>query len=283
MFKYFDAHTHVHFAAFKDDWREAVERALGAGVWFTTVGTQRDTSRGAVETARAFPEGVYAAIGLHPVHTDRSFHDAEELGAGGDDEGFTSRGEQFDPAYYKELALDPRVVAIGECGLDYFHIEGDVDGKKRLQKDAFEAQIALAHDVKKPLMIHCRNAFPDLIEMLAARRASLNDIPGVIHFFTGTPEDAKRLLDLGFGFTFGGVITFARSYDEVLKTLPMDRIFSETDAPYVAPEPYRGKRNEPAYVVEAVKKLAAIKGVSVEDMATAIRANAARVFGIQAD
>lgn len=281
MFKYLDAHTHVHFAAFKDDWREAVERALAAGVWFTTVGTQKDTSRGAVETARAFPEGVYAAIGLHPVHTDRSFHDAEELGAGGDEKGFTSRGEQFDPAYYKELALDPKVVAIGECGLDYFHIGGDVDEKKRRQKEAFEAQIVLAHEVKKPLMIHCRDAFPALIDMLAANRASLNDIPGVIHFFTGTPDDAKRLLDLGFGFTFGGVITFARSYDDVLKMLPVDRIFSETDAPYVAPEPYRGKRNEPAYVVEVVKKLAEIKDVPVEDMAAKIRENAERIFGIK--
>lgn len=281
MFKYFDAHTHVHFAAFKDDWREAVARALAQDIWFVTVGTQKDTSRAAVEAANSFSEGVYAAIGLHPVHTDRSFHDAEELGAGGDEKGFTSRGEQFDPAYYKELALDPKVVAIGECGLDYFHIEEDAEEKKRRQKEAFEGQVALAHEVNKPLMIHCRDAFPDLIDMLVANRDSLNNIPGVIHFFTGTPDDAKRLLELGFGFTFGGVITFARSYDETLKMLPVDRIFSETDAPYVSPEPYRGKRNEPSYVVEVVKKLALVKGLSIEEMAAQIRENAARVFGVK--
>lgn len=280
MFKYFDAHTHVHFAAFKDDWRETVQRALEQDTWLLTVGTQQQTSRGAVETARAFAEGVYAAVGLHPTHTDKSFHDEKELGAPEGSGGFTSRGEQFDPAYYKELALDPKVVAIGECGLDYFRIEGDLEGKKRRQREAFEAQIALAHEVRKPLMVHCRNAFDDLIGMLDERRAALAPEPGIIHFFTGTAEDAKRLLELGFSFTFGGVVTFARDYDAALAMLPIENILSETDAPYVSPAPYRGKRNEPAYVAEVVKKLAGLKGVGVEEMAEAIRANAKRVFGI---
>jgi TatD DNase family protein len=276
--KYFDAHTHAHFSAFKDDWREVIQRALDQGVGLINVGTQKDTSRVAVETAHAFLEGVYAAVGLHPVHTDKSFHDAQELGATDDAKGFTSRGEQFDPAYYKELALDPKVVAIGECGLDYFRIEGNIDEKKQRQKEAFEAQIALAQEVKKPLMVHCRDAFADLIDILAAHRGKFASEPGAIHFFTGTADDARKLLDLGFSFTFGGVITFARSYDEVLKMLPLDRILSETDAPYVSPEPYRGKRNEPAYVIEVVKKLAEIKGLDVEEMAKAILANTHRVF-----
>jgi TatD DNase family protein len=280
MFKYFDAHTHAHFSAFKDDWRDVIQRALDGGVGMINVGTQKDTSKGAVETANFFPAGVYAAIGLHPVHTDKSFHDAQELGATDDAKGFTSRGEQFDFAYYRELAMDPKVVAIGECGLDYFRIEGDIEEKKRIQKEAFEAQIALSVEIKKPLMIHCRDAFSDLIEMLQVNRSKLAAEPGVIHFFTGTPENAKDLMDLGFSFTFGGVITFARSYDETLKMLPVDKILSETDAPYVTPEPYRGKRNEPSYVIEVVKKLAEIKGISVEDMAMTIRANAKRVFGV---
>lgn len=278
--KYFDAHTHAHFSAFKDDWREVIQRALDQGVGLINVGTQRDTSRVAVETARAFPEGVYAAVGLHPVHTDKSFHDAQELGAEDDAKGFTSRGEEFDAAYYKELALDPKVVAIGECGLDYFRIEGDVDQKKLRQKQAFEAQILLAHEVQKPLMIHCRDAFADLIEVLAEHRAQLAAEPGVIHFFTGTAGDASRLLDLGFSFTFGGVVTFARDYDDVLRAMPLDRVLSETDAPYVTPAPYRGKRNEPAYVVEVVRKLAEVKSVSVEEMSAATLANARRIFGV---
>ena len=280
--KYFDAHTHAHFAAFKDDWREVVARALAEDVWMVTVGTQKDTSRGAVETAHAFPEGVYAAVGLHPVHTDRSFHDANELGGSDEAKGFTSRGETFDPANYLELARDPKTLAIGECGLDYFHIEGDageVEQKKKKQKTAFEGQIALAREVGKPLMVHCRDAHDDLIDMLRALRASLPPRPGIVHFFTGSVAQARALADLGFAFTFGGVITFARNYDEVITMLPTDRILSETDAPYVTPAPYRGKRNEPRYVIEVVKKLAALKGLSLGEMQAAIWANARKTLG----
>ena len=226
-------------------------------------------------------DGVYAAIGLHPIHTSKSYHDAQELGGGEAAKAFTSRGEVFDADVYRPLALHPKTVAIGECGLDYFHLTMRPSAESRemqvkKQKDAFLAQIAFAHEVKKPLMVHCRNAFPDLIEMLGSAARDLR--PGIIHFFTGTPDEAKKLLDLGFSFTFGGVITFARSYDEIVKMIPLDRILSETDAPYVAPAPYRGKRNEPAYVVETVKKLAELKGISVEKMAGQISENAARIF-----
>ncbi len=285
---YFDAHTHAHFAAFEKDWKEVIDRALEAGVRLINVGTQKDTSRRAVEVAHEYKEGVYAAVGLHPIHTEKSFHDSQEFGTFSHSQecenvGFTSRGEDFDYEYYKKLAEDPKVVAIGECGLDYYRIEQMANSKEQIpkQRKAFEAQIKLAHDVKKPLMIHCRNAFSDLIGTLKAKSSQLKtDSPGVIHFFTGTTEDAKQLLNLGFSFTFGGVITFARDYDEVIKAIPTDRILSETDAPYVAPVPYRGKRNEPAYVVEVVKKLAEIKNVSVEEMKNQIWENARRIFGI---
>ncbi len=117
---------------------------------------------------------------------------------------------------------------------------------------------------------------------LKANSSKLKASPsGVIHFFTGTPDDAKKLLDLGFSFTFGGVITFARNYDEAIKMIPLDRILSETDAPYVSPVPYRGKRNEPAYVIEVVKKLAELKNVSVEEMKNQIWENARRIFNLQ--
>jgi TatD DNase family protein len=279
---FIDAHTHAHFAAFKDDWRQVIERALQANTWVVNVGTQKDTSRSAVETAHAFERGVFAVVGLHPVHTSKSFHDAKELGDTADAKGFTSRGEEFDPINYEELAIDEKVVAIGECGLDYFHIEGDLKEAKERQRDAFLGQIALSKRVEKPLMIHCRNAFPDLIEILENSKSSLNKEPGIIHFFTGTKNDAERLADLGFAFTFGGAITFARDYDETIKLLPAERILSETDAPYVTPVPYRGKRNEPMYVIEVVKKLAELKGVSVETMAEHIWNNALRILpGLQ--
>lgn len=276
--KLIDAHTHAQFHAFAGDSREVMDRALRAGVWLINAGTQIDTSRKAIAVAEKYPEGVYATVGLHPIHTSKSFHDAQELGDTPDAKGFTSRGEEFDPTVYKKLAVNPKVVAIGECGLDYYHVE-DEDAKRK-QKEAFLEQISLAKETAKPLMIHCREAFPDLIDALSASRSMLNDPPGVVHFFTGTPEDAKTLLGMGFAFTFGGVITFARNYDETIKMLPMDAVLSETDAPYVAPVPHRGKRNEPAYVVEVVKKLAELKGMLLEQMAETTFNNAKRIFKI---
>lgn len=275
--KYIDAHTHAHFAAFKEDYKEVTQRALKAGVTVVNVGTQKDTSARAVEVAHEFEKDVWAVVGLHPIHTEKSFHDAKELGSGGDENGFTSRGEDFDYEYYKKLALDPKTVAIGECGLDYFRLGEET---KEKQKEAFLKQIELAQDVKKPLMIHCRDAFADLITILRENENKLNEKPGIVHFFSGTLEEAEKLLNLGFYFTFGGVITFTRSYDDVIKMIPMGRLLSETDAPYVTPEPYRGKRNEPMYVVYVVRKLAELKGVTEEEMAEQIWRNATEVFGL---
>ena len=292
---FFDAHTHVQFAAFENDWKEVIDRALAENTWLINVGTQRDTSRRAMEMAHLFPEGVYATVGLHPIHTEKSYHDVKELGGdpsthstkaqGGEQgrttsSGFTSKGEEFDYNTYKMLAHDKKVVAIGECGLDYYRL--GVETKKK-QKAVFLKHIKLALEVKKPLMIHCRQAFDDLIEILNSKYSILNSPPGVIHFFTGTPDDAGKLLNLGFSFTFGGVITFTRDYDEAIKFIPPDRILSETDAPYVAPVPYRGKRNEPAYVIEIVKKLAELKNVSVEEMESHILENAKNVFRIEVE
>ena len=290
MSGFFDAHTHVQFSAYDADREAVVLRAQRAGVRFVNVGTQKDTSRRAVELAERY-DGIFAAVGLHPVHTSQSFHDTDELGSGEAAKGFTSRGEVFDAAYYRELALHPKTVAIGECGLDYFHFNEDENQEMQIQKqkDAFLAQIALATEVKKPLMIHCREAFKDLVDTLIANRQSLSTLPspGIIHFFTGTMEDVHALLNLGFSFTFGGAITFPprkgeekNQYQELIRKIPMDRILSETDAPYVAPLPHRGKRNEPAYVIEVVKKLAVLKNVSVDQMAAQIRENAKQILGI---
>ena len=313
MFRYFDAHTHAQFAAFDSDRDDVISRALSAGVGMINVGTQEDTSRAAVALAHR-RENVYATVGLHPIHTSRSYHDSQELGGGEAAVGFTSRGEEFDYDYYKNLAADPKVVAIGECGLDYAAFvreerergekrasadlsakasasaealsEGglpqeDMEVRKKKQKQVFLRQIELAHEVGKPLMIHCRSAFGDLIGVLNFKLKILNSPPGVIHFFSGTPIDAKILLDMGFYFTFGGVITFARDYDKVIEMIPSERILSETDAPYVAPAPYRGKRNEPLYVIEVVKKLAELKNLSVEAMAAQILKNAEAIFNLK--
>lgn len=281
--RFFDAHTHIQFSAFDADREEVIQRAAAASVSMVNVGTQLATSGAAVALAEKY-NGLYAAIGLHPIHTSKSYHDTDELGGGDAAKAFTSRGEIFDVGAYRALAIHPKTVAIGECGLDYFRFNDAEPREVQIakQKAAFLAQITLAHEVGKPLMIHCRNAFDDLIAMLRENHSLITrDNPGVIHFFTGTTHDAHTLLELGFGFTFGGVVTFARNYDETIAHIPADRILSETDAPYVAPAPYRGKRNEPAYVAEVVKKLAELKSMSPETMAEQIAENARRVFKIE--
>lgn len=275
--KYFDAHTHVQFAAYDDDREEVIKRSLDAGVWSMNVGTQKDTSRAAVELAEKH-EGLFAAIGLHPIHTSSSYHDSKELGGGEAAKAFTSRGEEFDYDYYKKLAENPKVLAIGECGLDYYRLE---ENTKTKQKEALLQQITLAKETKRALMIHCRNAFPDLIEFFKEHQSELPESRGVIHFFSGTKDDAKELADLGFGFTFGGVVTFTHDYDEVLKYLPVDRILSETDAPYITPTPHRGKRNESSYIPLVVGKIAEVRGVSEDEMASQILENVSSIFGVQ--
>ena len=289
--KFLDAHTHVQFKAFDPDREMVLARARGQNVAMINVGTQRDTSYAAVELAQE--AGVYATIGLHPVHTSKSFHDIQELGGGEAAVAFTSRGETFDPEYYRKLAESSKVVAIGECGLDYFRFseEESQDEQVRKQKEAFIAQIELALEIKKPLMIHCRNAFADLIEILKKYEtqfaAALNGVPGVIHFFTGTIDDAKALAALGFAFTFGGAITFPPrkgktegDYDAIVKSIALDRILTETDAPYVAPAGHRGQRNEPIYVMEVVTRLAELKNITPDEMKAQIWQNAKNIFGI---
>jgi len=286
MPKYIDIHSHVNFKAFDEDRDEVIARALENDTWVINVGTQADTSKKAVDMANQYKEGVYAIIGLHPIHTGVSYHDEKELGEGGKE--FTSRGEIFDKEVYRELLKDPKVVGIGECGLDYYRM--DLDSVEK-QKRALIEQIELANEFNKPLMLHIRNnekkelitgkegtpnAYMDALEVLKTH----SKVKGNVHFFAGTKEEAKAFLDFGFTLSFTGVITFTHDYDEVIKATPLHMIMSETDAPYVTPAPYRGKRNEPIYVKEVVKKIAEVKSLSEDEVAKAIIANAKRVFTI---
>ncbi|HZX00947.1 MAG TPA: TatD family hydrolase [Candidatus Paceibacterota bacterium] len=275
--KLIDVHTHVQFAAYDSDMTEVIDRSLKSDTWLINVGTQQDTSAKAVEVANLYKEGVYATIGLHPIHTEKSYHDSQELGGGETAKDFTSRGEIFDYEFYKKLGADPKVLAIGECGLDYYRLE---ESSRVKQLEAFESQIKLSFELKKPLMIHCRNAFRDLIDCLIKNKNKLNDLPGIIHFFTGTPEDAAELMKLGFYFSFGGVTTFTRDYDAAIKKIGLDRIVLETDAPYVTPIPFRGKRNEPSYLSNTAKAVSEILGVTEETAALKTTANAKKVLKI---
>ena len=291
--KLIDIHAHVNFNAFKDDSDTVIRRALDSGIGMILVGSQIDTSRRAVEFANKYPDGVYATIGLHPIHLVEGYWDHQEIGApqGMMLSGFKSRKEEFHYDAYKDLGHDRKVVAVGECGLDYFRVASNEEIKK-LQQETFRAHIHLAQELLKPLMVHCRpsglvhgkqpagtsltDAYDDVLKILIEEKAG--DISGDIHFFASDWEIAKKFLDFGFCLSFTGVITFAHQYNEVIKNMPLDRIMIETDSPYVAPVPYRGKRNEPLYVAEVAKRIAEIKGLSYDEIARATTENARRLF-----
>lgn len=278
QFKYIDIHAHVNFKAFDEDRDAVIRRALDAGTAVINVGTQIDTSRKAIEMAHQYDDGVYAIIGLHPIHTGASFHDIKELGEEG--KAFTSRGELFNKEAYRELIKDSKVVAIGECGLDYYRCTLASIAKQKL---AFIEQIELANEFKKPLMLHIRNnpedktydAYRDALDLLKLHAK----VKGDVHFFAGDVAIAKAFVDFGFTLSFTGVITFTHDYDEVVRATPIEMIMSETDSPYITPVPFRGKRNEPVYVSEVVKKIAEIKGMPVEEVAQQLLTNAQRMFG----
>ncbi|MDE1974909.1 MAG: TatD family hydrolase [Patescibacteria group bacterium] len=274
--KRIDIHAHLNFTAFDADRDVVARRALDAGTAFINVGTQYDMSRKAVDIAEKY-DGVYAIIGLHPIHTSASFHDNEELGDNGNANasGFTSRGEDFDADRYRELIKHPKVVGVGEVGLDYYRSNAEPAAKAR-QKAAFEAQIDLANEFNKPLMLHIREAYDDALEILKSRA----EVKGNAHFFAGTVEQARRFLDIGFTLSFTGVITFAKQYAELVEYVPLDMMHAETDCPFVAPVPHRGERNEPSYVSAVVEKIAMIKKLPVETVEAALLRNAGRVFGI---
>lgn len=276
-YRYIDVHTHVNLNAFKEDWEAAIERSRAEGVAMINVGTQIDTSKRAVEIAEGFESGVYATIGVHPVHTTKSYHDEKELGEEG--KAFTSRGEEFDPEQYRALGESEKVAAIGECGLDYFRIEKDT---KEKQEEAFIAQIELANELNKPLMLHVRasegsmDAYKDALKIVK-RYAKVR---GNVHFFAGTLDIAKTFWEIGYTTSFTGVITFAKQYDEVIQHAPLTMLHGETDAPYVAPKPFRGQRNEPIHVREVYKKIAELRGEDEESVRLQLLQNARELFGV---
>jgi TatD DNase family protein len=248
---FIDIHAHVNFPEYDLDRDEVVKRAKGSNTWMINVGTDEESSKKAVELAEKYSEGVYAIIGLHP--NDK---------------------EIFNKDFYKTLAKSPKVVGIGECGLDYFRSE--TEGDKVRQMEVFKAQIELSIEVNKPLMLHIRNAYGDAISVLKQYPKAR----GNVHFFAGNIAEAKEFIDLGFTLSFTGVITFAKEYIELVKFVSLDKILSETDCPYVTPAPHRGKRNEPFYVNEVVKKIAEIKGESLEKVQKQLVENARHLFGV---
>lgn len=242
--------------------RDAVLRRMEEeGVGAIVVGVDLESSRQAVALAEQH-DFLWATVGLHP-------HD--------------NLTEVFDAEAYRALARHPKVVAIGECGLDYSRITNHESHTTiQKQKEKFKKQIELAIELEKPLMLHVRDAYDDVLEIIQNTTYNIrHTLFGNVHFFAGTPEIAEQFSSLGFTISFTGVITFANQYDAVIKNVPLENILSETDCPFVAPVPYRGKRNEPVYVKEVMKHIAAIRGENYQKTAAALKENAERIFNLK--
>ena len=288
--KFIDTHCHVHFRAYDEDMDAVIRRAQEQGIGMITVGTQSTTSRNGIEVAEKY-DNVWTTIGLHPNHLHaQEFVDENELPPGIIDDvkeagmdKVKTRAERFDPEYYRELAKHPKVVGIGEFGLDYYRIPpgADLETVKRDQAEAVRQQLRFATEVDKPIIIHCRDAHDDMTKLVEEEIAS-GGLPrrGILHCFTGTPEEARRYVDLGFYISFSGIVTFGKNVMETAKSVPLSSILIETDAPYLTPAPYRGKRNEPGYVVEVARKIAELHSISLEEVAKVTTENARKVFKI---
>lgn len=256
MPRYFDVHSHLNLKDYDADIEEVIARLRESETHTIVIGTDLENSKRAVELAEKH-EGIYAAVGVHPV----------------DDPS-----KAFDETAMEELVKHPKVVAIGECGLDFYHAKKAEDYDR--QKTLFLAHIEFAVKHDKPLMIHARSAYEELLEILEPlKKVHGEKLRGDIHFFAGNWEIAQRLFAIGFTVSFTGVITYTSDYDELIKKAPLNMIMSETDAPFATPVPYRGKRNEPAYVAEVVKRIAELRGEELEVVQKVLVNNALSMLG----
>ncbi|MEK3800860.1 TatD family hydrolase [Peribacillus sp. FSL H8-0477] len=252
----FDTHVHLNDDQFKEDIEEVIKRAQEAGVSnMVVVGFDRATIMRAMELIEKY-DFIYASIGWHPV-------DAIDM-------------LDEDLAWIEELSSHPKVVAIGEMGLDYHWDKSPRD----IQKEVFRKQIRLAKKVNLPIVIHNREATADIVDILKEEHAEA--VGGIMHCYSGSPEVAKECLDMNFYISLGGPVTFknAKKPKEVAVEVPLDKLLIETDCPYLAPHPYRGKRNEPAYVKLVAEQIAELKGLTFEEVAVATNQNARKLFGI---
>ena len=276
-----DTHCHLDFPEFAEDLGAVIERAAAAGVErIITIGTTLDSSRAGIELANRYPN-VYATVGLHPTSIGENTPDfIEEL---------------------KQLAQHPKVVAIGECGLDFYRLVNDdkpdlvetafgsitlsgietelrIDSLKAAQSAAFEQQLELAAQLAKPVVVHQRDSWNETLDILKQY-----SVKAVLHCFTGGVTELSEVLALGYHVSFTGIATFKNATDvqAAVKAVPGDRVMVETDAPYLAPVPHRGKRCEPAYVRLTAETIAKERGVSFDSFAGTTTANAERFFGLR--
>jgi len=253
----FDTHTHLNVDAFAADADAAIVRAKASGVCrFAVVGFDSETIKKSLELSAVYPE-IYSIIGWHPT----------EAGL------YTAAVEESLMALLEE----EKVIAMGEMGLDYHWDTAPHD----IQAKVFRRQIAIAKELELPISIHMRDAIEDTYKIL--KEEDIRDIGGIMHSFSGDTEYMKKFLDLGMHISLSGVVTFKKTIEvhEVAKQVPINRLLVETDAPYLAPIPFRGKRNEPAYVKFVAEKIAELRNISLEDVATQTTKNANKLFGLE--
>ncbi len=317
---FIDTHSHLNFNIFNGDRKKVIERTLKSDVWMINVGTNYLTSKKAIEITEDYPKGVFAAVGLHPINLDTGLIKSQKSKMFSFAEDFFAKGEQiknqnledvleksFDYNQYKKLSQSPKVIAIGEIGLDYYWRPKTTKKRelfKEKQKELLLQQLDLAKELNLPIILHCRMAHQDLIEVLKSK------INGVIHCFTGTWEEAKEYLKMDFYLGFNGLI-FKMVFDEIIKNTPLEKILIETDCPYLTPplpadlssdlsaEARRAKveasakaeasakegpatdRNEPLYVKHIAQKIAEIKNLSFEEVAEKTSENAKKLFNLR--
>lgn len=251
-----DTHIHLHFPQYDDDRPEMIRRAIQGGITsFLNIGTDLENSRKAIAIADEYPE-VYAAVGYHPHETKTA--NASDLGE------------------LEKLLTHPKVVAVGEVGLDYFHEHSPRD----VQAELLQTFLAWYDQYRKPIIIHCRDAYEDLLRIL--REHSSLPYRGTLHCYSSDAVTMKKFLDLGFHIAFGGALTYKKNdvLREACALCPKDRLLLETDGPYLAPQTMRGKRNEPLYMIETAECAAKLHDVSLEAIADMTTANARRLFGL---
>lgn len=279
---YIDTHAHLNLSAFSADIETVIETCNTEGVGVINIGTKESTSARAVELALVH-DSLHAIVGLHPIQTVPQAHDEDEIGEGG--VAFVSKGEMFDSDFYRNLIAtsNGNVVGIGECGFDYYHTDPST---YITQEVAFIEQIKLANELQLPLMIHTRG--PKLGEDSPTGRSVYADVHAVlkqyakvpfnVHFYAGSYEEATAFFDIGGTISFTGVITFAKVYEDIVRAVPLTLIHAETDCPYVAPIPYRGKRCEPWMVKEVYQKIADIRGEDEEIVREQLIENARALY-----
>jgi len=255
-----DTHAHLNFNAFKNDFDEIIKRALAENIWVINVGSKYETSERAVEIAEKYEKGIYAAIGLHPIH---------------------AKDENFNASKYRSLCQSDKVVAIGEIGLDYFK---DYGLFKEKQKQVFLQQLSLAKELNLPVILHCRKAHEDLLKILNYKLKTINyKLTGLVHCFTGKWKQAKKYLDMGFYLGINGII-YKLDLKEVIEKTPLEKILIETDCPYLTPSPAealaKAGRNEPIFVKYIVQDIAKIKNIDFQKVAETTSQNAKNLFRI---